>query len=87
MIKPLYNVDEMLDGLKQVRDELQLQIHLAAAEAKDEWAEQEEKFEELEHKIKAIGAEAGEASEDVLEALKLVGEEIKSGYDRIRKHL
>jgi len=87
MTKTIYNIDEMLEGLKQARDEIQLQIHLAAAEAKEEWKTQEGKLEELEHKVKIIGSEAGEASEEVLEALKLVGDEIKNGFERIRKHL
>ena len=43
--------DDLLDELKQKRDELRLQIHLASKDAKDEW-------EELEGKMKDFAAKA-----------------------------
>lgn len=71
--------DDLLDELKQKRDELRLQIHLASKDAKDEW-------EELEGKMKDFAAKAdlertGDGIEDALENL---GDELKAGYQRIR---
>ncbi len=81
------NLDALLEGFKQQADELRLQIHLAKAEARDELEELERKLEDLKAKAEVVRKEAGEASEDILEAAKLMAEEIKNGFDRIRKSL
>jgi len=85
MSHQLYDIDSIIESLKQQKDEVRLQIHLAGAEARDEWSELEKKLEELKGKTEALRKEAGEASEDVIEATKLVADEIKHGFERIRK--
>jgi hypothetical protein len=75
-------IEEMVSTLKQLRDELKVQIHLGKAEAKDEW----EKLEEKGHS-RSVAEAAGESAKNVSSALEIVGEELKSGYDRIRKLL
>ncbi|HHH35575.1 MAG TPA: hypothetical protein ENK48_01940 [Gammaproteobacteria bacterium] len=82
-----FNLEELLEGFKQQADELRLQMHLARAEVRDEWQSLEKKLEELRSKAEVVRKEAGEASEDVLEAARLMAEEIKRGFDRIRKAL
>ncbi len=82
-----FNLDELLEGFKQQADELRLQMHLAKAEAREEWQELEKKLNELKAKSELVRKEAGEASEEVLEAAKLMAEEIKRGFERIRKAL
>ena len=44
--------------LKQLRDELQVQLHLAKADAKDEWARLEKQWEEMRPKLEAAREEA-----------------------------
>ncbi len=83
----LFDLEELLGSFKQQADELRLQLHLAKAEARDELEALEKKVEELKQKAEIVRREAGEASEDVLEAAKLLAEEIKNGFDRIRKSL
>ncbi len=39
--------DDMVKDLRQKRDELRLQIHLASREAREEWEELEEKMEDF----------------------------------------
>jgi len=85
MTNRLYDIDDIIDSLKQQRDEIKLQIHLAEAEARDEFPAVEQKLEELKSKTDAIREEAGEISDDVLEAVKLVADEVKNGIERIRK--
>jgi len=85
MTKSLFDIDDILESLKQQRDELKLQLQLAKAEARDEWEKTEHKFEQFRGKAEAVRDEIGEASEDVLAALKMTAEEIKHGYDRVRK--
>ena len=42
--------DDLVADLKQKRDELRLQIHLASKEAQEEWEELEEKMQEFSSK-------------------------------------
>ncbi len=81
----LYDIDDIIESLKQQRDEIKLQIHLAEAEARDEFPAIEEKLDELKSKTDAIREEAGEVSDDVFEAVKLVADEVRTGIARIRK--
>jgi len=80
-------IHEALEKLKQQRDELRLKMHLAKADARDEWDELEGKLEHLRERAKAAGSEASEASGDVGEALRSLASEIKKGYARIRDQL
>jgi len=85
MTNRLYDIDDIIESLKQQKDEIKLQIHLARAEARDEWPELEKKFDELRNKADALRQATGDASSDVIEAVKLVADEIRHGFDRIRK--
>lgn len=71
--------DDMLAQLKQKRDELRLQIHLASKEVQDEWNELEEKMDDF-----ATRAKLGETGEGVGKALGELGHELKRGYQRVR---
>ena len=87
MSKGLFDIDALLEGLQQQRDEIKVQLHLAKAEARDEWREAEKKLQQLKAKADRVGKETGAASKDVFEAAKLMADEIKRGYERIRKQL
>ena len=41
------DLDDIIEDLKQKRDELRVQIHLASKEVKDEWEELEEKMNDF----------------------------------------
>ncbi len=73
-------LDDIIAELKQKRDELVVQMHLASKEAKDEWEELEEKLEDFTAKAKL-----GETGEGVGKALGQLGDELKLGYERILK--
>jgi hypothetical protein len=81
------NLAEMIDEVRQSRDELRVQIHLAATEVKDDWQELEKKWEHFSAHMEKVGDATGEAAGDVGEALTLVGAELRSGYHRIRNAL
>ena len=87
MTNQLYDIDEIIKSLKQQGDEIKLQLHLAKSEARDEWAILEKKLEVLKSKTETIRHEAGDASEDIFAATKLVADEIKHGFERLRKLL
>jgi len=81
------STDVLLSELKRPRDELALQVHLGKAEAKEEWAKLEKEYEELRTKCKPAAGVAGETAKNVVSALDLAAQELKRGYDRVRKLL
>ncbi len=87
MTESLHDIEALIEGLKQQRDAIKVQLHLGKAEALQEWDELEKKLEHLRAKAKVVGTETQAASRDVFEAVKLLAEEIGRGYERIRKRL
>ena len=71
--------DDLVEELKQKRDELLLQIHLGSKEAQDEWQDLEKKMQDFTSR-----AELGKTGEGLGEALGQLGDELKRGYERIR---
>ncbi len=71
-----------VEDLKQLRDELRLQMHLGSMEIQDEWEELEKKWTEFTHK-----AELEATAKGVGSALETVGDELMKGYERMKKAL
>lgn len=85
-----YTVDELknvVEDLKRQRDELNVKLHLAKAEIRDEWAKLETKWEEVRGKMATLSQEAEKTAESVTTAAGLLADEIKKGYERIRNAL
>jgi hypothetical protein len=96
-------LDSILEDARQLGDELQLKISLGKAEAKDEFAELESKYGQLKANRKKIAEVAGDTAEelriaaemgfksdskeDVETAFELAAEELKKGYEKIKKLL
>jgi seryl-tRNA synthetase len=80
-------ISNMIDDLEEERDELALQIHLGKQETKKQWERLGKKLEELNQRKEPLKESVGETSEDVWDAMRLVADEIKEGYQRIRKTL
>lgn len=76
------DVADLKRDLKKLRGELELRIHLASMEAKQEWKELEQKWQRFSSR-----ARLEESAESVGDALELLGEEIKRGYKRLRAAL
>ena len=87
--EPMADFDDMLEDLKQKRDELRVQMNLASREVKEEWDELEEKMEEFSSKAKqfANDAKLRETGSGLGDALGSLGHELKLGYQRIRDAL
>jgi hypothetical protein len=79
--------DDMIGELKQKRDELRVQMHLASKEIKDEWEELEEKMEDFSDKAKQFSSDAKlkKTGAGIGDALGQLGGELKRGYERIRE--
>jgi len=80
------DIDDLIDELKQKRDELRVQIHLASKEVQDEWDDLEKKMEHFSGQAKQFADEAKlkETGSGLGEALGQLGHELKLGYQRIR---
>ena len=83
------DLDDLLEELKQKRDELRVRIHLASREVKEEWDELEKKMDHFAGQAKQFADDAGlkETGSGVGEALGNLGHELKLGYERIRDAL
>ena len=80
-------VDDLVDELKEERDKLRVRVHLAKMEANEDWEELEAKFEKIQSKAKVEGKATTDSAEDVGEAVKLLGQEIKDGFKHIARQL
>ena len=78
-------LNELLKKLEQRRDELNVQMHLGKAEAKDLWQETEDKWRHLRSQLDEIDNDTGDVATDVGAAAMIVAEEIRQGYDRLKK--
>ncbi len=80
-------IENLINSLKQQRDELYLKLKLGNAEAKEQWEILEKKLAKLSSKADQVGDVAEATGEQVLEATKLAVDEVRKGYERIRKML
>lgn len=85
--KAQHEIQDLVKELREERDELRLQMHLAKAEALDEWEKAEKKWRELKKKADTLAKEGKVASKDVGAAAKLLVDELKAAYTRIRRKL
>jgi hypothetical protein len=80
-------IHEEAQELRAMRDELRVQMHLSKLEARDLWDQLEGNWEHAESKLGKIGEASQETAEDVGQAAKLLLDELKEGYRRLRKLL
>lgn len=91
MARTKADLNEMVQDLKQRRDELRVKMNLAKAEARDEWEKLERKWDDFEAKFEAKADKIEDVAEDTSEnleaAFEMAADELKKGYARIRKML
>jgi hypothetical protein len=75
-------IEKLAGELKQKRDELAVQIELGSMEAKQQWETLEQQFNEFSAK-----AEIKETVAGVDQAVSSLGDELKKGYERLKKVL
>jgi methyl-accepting chemotaxis protein len=80
-------INELMTRLEQERDELQLKMHLAKADARDELARLDDKMSQLRERASRVDDEAKEAFGDISDAARKLAAEIKEGFERVRKQL
>lgn len=80
-------IDEVMESIRRHRDEAKLKLHLAGEDAKQEWAELEQRRDELVARLRQSGDVARDSASDVEAAAELLADELKRGYERIRRTL
>ena len=83
----LNEFEKLNDALKQQRDEIQLQLHLASLEAKQEWEKSEQKWDQFINKLSEISDETKETTDELIHGTKIIGDELKATYTRISERL
>jgi uncharacterized protein (DUF3084 family) len=80
-------LDSLSAQIQQVRDELEVQMHLGAAEARSEWEKVETKLDRFRAQSEQVASVADDTLEGILEAASLAGDEILHGYQKIKSML
>lgn len=78
---------EMRQTLSTERDRLKLKSHLLKAELKEEWDEIEEKWQDFEARTSQKKRAAEETADDLAQATRTLGQDVKAAYQRFRKSL
>ena len=81
------DLKKLVGDLTQQRDELNVKLHLAKAEVRDEWDKLDTKWEEIKGHMSTVSKEAEKTAESVTTAAGLLAEELKKGYERIKNAL
>jgi len=77
-------LEQEADELRTIRDEIEVQMHLAKLDARDRFDGIEKQWEHADQKLKQLGAAGREAAEDIGAATKIVLDEIRSGYEKLK---
>lgn len=77
----------LVETLKTERDELQLRLHLASMEIKDEFDGLDEKWDDVVAKAADLADDSVEMSEEVVAKAKAAAEEVKEVYQRLAAKL
>ena len=76
--------EKIFKELQAERGNIEVQLHLLNMDAKEEWNELEKKYEKFKTNASTIADVTADSAGEVAEAIKLVGEELREGYKRIR---
>ena len=80
-------LEEIEATIRQMRDEVALKAHLGKAETIEELEKLDEKWQNFKLQVKPFTDELEKTAGDTSSALGLAAEELKAGYERIRKLL
>lgn len=77
----------LAETLKRQRDEISLQIHLAGMEARKEWENSEQQWQQFKEQLDEVRDETKDITEELAGATKVIGEELNNAYRRIVERL
>jgi hypothetical protein len=73
------DLHDLTRDLKKLRDEVELKMHLASMDARQEWKELDAKWQNF-----SARAKLDDSAESVGDAVELLGEELKKSYKRLK---
>jgi NifB/MoaA-like Fe-S oxidoreductase len=79
--------DNLAEKLKQQRDELNVRMHLAGMEVKEEWEHSEQQWNQFRERLTEIRDETKDVTEEFAAATIVIGEELGNAYKRIVERL
>ena len=77
----------LYEKLKVERDEIKLQLHLASMEAKEEFENAEKQWVLVKARANEIADDTKETTQEFIAKARIVGEELKDTYHRIKQRL
>lgn len=80
-------LEEIKASIEELRDEIRLEAHLGKVEALEELKKLDRKWNSFLEQYKQVVDEASRTAENTGAALGLIADELKAGYERIRKLL
>jgi len=78
-------IENEMKGLRTIRDDLRVRLHLGQREVRDQWEKLERTWQHVEAKTKVLREESKESMEDVEEAARLLVDEIREGYRNLKR--
>lgn len=79
--------EKLKADIEQLRDEIKLKAHLGKAEATEELEKLEKKWERFISQYKPVTDEVESTVENAGAALSIAADELKAGYQRLKKLL
>lgn len=80
-------LSEEVDQLRRLRDELRVHAHLAQADVRDLFESMEKRWLRLEGRLGVLRDATRESAVEIREAAKLLVDEIREGYQRVKQLL
>ena len=78
---------EEVNTLRRLRDELRVKLALGQAEIRDRWELTEKRWYELEGRMKELREASRAEAKEIGAAARLLVDEIKEGYEHLRKQM
>ena len=79
------SIADVKASIEKLRDEIKLKAHLGELETRDELDQLEKKWQTFTAEYKPLLTETEKTAQNTSAALGLAADELKAGYDRIRK--
>jgi hypothetical protein len=71
-------------SVRQMRDELQLKVHLLQADLRDQFERLEHEFATIEREIRPVGDAVAESAKELDASTRELLKTLRAGYDRVR---
>lgn len=80
-------LSNLIDNLSSARDEINLKLHLASMDARDEFEDAEKQWHLIKNKAAEISDESIHTSEEFIGKAKIIADELEKTYKRLSKRL